>query len=256
MTWCLSDNFGDRLGPWLFKKIAGRRPVYVYPQSDVDHYLTVGSILNWANSRSIVWGAGLASLKDDVPMARRITAVRGPMSRIKALQAGNDCPAVFGDPGTLISKYFKPMADKVPGRIGIFPHYVDLVRAYMWFKDPRFLIIDPLDPVEQVLNDIFSCEKVVSSALHGIIAADSLGVPNAWVKMSSSIGGDGIKYWDYFNSVGRANLLVPSCPAADWSVPDAKPDINSLRYTNASKESIQQVQEILLDVCPFKSVER
>lgn len=253
MTWCLADNFGDRLGPWLYRKLAKRDLVYVQPQSDVPHYLTVGSILNWANSKSVVWGAGLASLKDDVPPAGRITAVRGPLSRMKALQSGNSCPQVYGDPGLVVPRVFKPIADRVPGRVGIISHYVDQFRARSWFNDrPDCFIINVFDPIEKVLNDIWSCEKIVTSSLHGLVMADAFGIPNAWVKMSASIGGDGTKYWDHLYSVGRASMDGPPAPQFDWSVEGVRIDLDKVRFEYGNPDYVRPAVDRLMESCPFR----
>jgi len=57
------------------------------------------------------------------------------------------------------------------------------------------------DPLE-VARQIASCTKIVSSSLHGIIAAHAYGIPAAWVQFSDKLSGDGIKFADHFASVG------------------------------------------------------
>jgi len=63
-------------------------------------------------------------------------------------------------------------------------------------------VIDILnkDPLE-VARQIASCRKIVSSSLHGIIAAHAYGIPAAWVEFSNQLAGDGIKFADHFASV-------------------------------------------------------
>lgn len=44
---------------------------------------------------------------------------------------------------------------------------------------------------------------VISSSLHGIIAAEALGVPAVWMEMSDAVEGKGLKFYDYFLGSGR-----------------------------------------------------
>ena len=67
------------------------------------------------------------------------------------------------------------------------------------------------DDWKSVIEDICCCEAIVSSSLHGLIIADTYGIPNARVKFSDNVTGGDFKYDDYFESVSRAKktpLLV------------------------------------------------
>ena len=57
---CLSPNFGDALGPWMVEKLSGKKVLFADRDAAYPHHVTIGSILNWANEHSTVWGAGLA----------------------------------------------------------------------------------------------------------------------------------------------------------------------------------------------------
>ena len=67
---------------------------------------------------------------------------------------------------------------------------------------PNEFVINLKDDVETVAKQISSCEKIISSSLHGLIAAQAYDIPFAWVKFSDNIKGDGIKFYDFFDSVG------------------------------------------------------
>ena len=86
-------------------------------------------------------------------------------------------------------------------KIGLVPHYVDQYRAFHRYSD-KANVIDVFQPIECVIEEINSCERIFSSSLHGIILAHAYGVPATWVKISDSMGGDGTKFRDYFASVG------------------------------------------------------
>ena len=65
--------------------------------------------------------------------------------------------------------------------------------------------------IDLVINDILSCEKTISSSLHGLIVSDAYNIPNKWVKFNDKINGDDTKYYDYFKSVKRVDINYIDC---------------------------------------------
>jgi hypothetical protein len=63
-------------------------------------------------------------------------------------------------------------------------------------------VIDVRREPEAVFRDVAACESILSSSLHGLITADSFGIPSAWIELSSKVLGDGFKFRDYFSSIG------------------------------------------------------
>lgn len=201
-TWCISSNVGDRITPFLIERITGERPIYS-PPTEERILLGCGSILNWARPKNIVWGAGLASFTDEVDAGADIRSVRGPLSRARAISCGCSVPVVFGDPALLLPRIVD-RAEAVAGRIGLVAHYIDQQRAQWWYgSDERITIINALQGVESFVRELTACEFVFSSSLHGLIIADAYGIPNAWVRISDSVGGDGMKFMDHQAAGGR-----------------------------------------------------
>lgn len=205
----MSLNFGDKLGPYLIEKITGRRPVFVPKESEDRYYVTCGSILNHAGPNSVVWGAGLGSLSDQVNSSADLKAVRGPFSGFRAGMCGNKDPKVYGDPAMLLAKFI-PKSQHPKSYIGIVPHYVDQARADYFYGDkPEYKIVDILGPIEQVVEDITSCSLVVSTSLHGLVVADAYGIPNIHAVFDDNIGGDGMKFSDHKSSGGKLQISNP-----------------------------------------------
>ncbi|MFT7476702.1 MAG: pyruvyl transferase, partial [Verrucomicrobiales bacterium] len=85
---------------------------------------------------------------------------------------------------------------------GLLPHYVDVDQpfcAQFLDKVDGAVLIHPLQPPLEVLAQIDACDIVFSSSLHGLICADSVGTPNAWVELSRNVVGDGYKFADYYS---------------------------------------------------------
>lgn len=43
-----------------------------------------------------------------------------------------------------------------------------------------------------------ACKYIISSSLHGLICADSICIPNRWIKLSELLGSD-FKFHDYYS---------------------------------------------------------
>lgn len=196
MWWPVSNNFGDLIGKYVAEKITGRRVMYTDPNADYPYYVVGGSVLNHVNAHAITWGCGLGTITDGVNPSCRIAAVRGPITRARVLSTGRECPAVYGDPGMLLPRFYDPKG-KAKRAYGLVAHYADQYRAFDRYRD----FIDVFQPIEQVVDEICSCEMIYSTSLHGIIVAHAYGIPATWIKISDSVGGDGTKLRDYFASV-------------------------------------------------------
>lgn len=205
-------NFGDELNKIILEKISGKKILFVNPKNfKFQHFLAIGSILSHANENSLIWGSGLISKNITLSQKpKKIFAVRGPLTRIELVNQGIDCPKVYGDPGLLIPKYYKPSFKK-EFEIGIIPHYVDKDNLYLdnFKNNKKINIIDiqDTDPY-RFINNVLRCKNIASSSLHGVIIADAYQIPSVWIEFSKNITGDNFKFFDYFKSVNK-NILKP-----------------------------------------------
>lgn len=251
---CHDSNWGDYVNYPLVRYLCkDQKEVIPYLSNDQgapDHYyLCVGSVLSNANQKTTVWGSGFISAHEifilDKP--KQILAVRGPKSREGLIKLGIQCPKIYGDPALLISKFYQPKIKK-KHKIGLLPHYIDqnssLVEKIRNFGIP---IIDICGNFYDVIDQVLSCEFILSSSLHGLILPDAYGIPSAWVKLSNKVVGGKYKFLDYFLSVERKDrkpLLI-------------KKDVTKSQLEDAYKNyKIQIDLEKLLEVCPFNKEDK
>jgi pyruvyltransferase len=170
--------------------------------------IAIGSILQWADKNSIIWGSGLLQeglLLKTAP--RAILAVRGPLTRASLKSQGIDCTDILGDPGVLIPDVL-PFPQSARTGVGVVPHYCDVEEAFVArARTDGAVVIDPRWPLETYLAALTGCASIISSSLHGLVFAHAYGIPAVWVKLSERVLGDGFKFRDYFGSVG----LPASC---------------------------------------------
>lgn len=213
--WTVASNFGDLLSKWIFEKLTGKEVKMV--KVDVGNrknklkdpcYISIGSILARVQDVSHVWGTGSFGTEQtrNISKKAKYHAVRGPLTRSFILNVGAKCPKVYGDPALLTPYLYNPEVEKT--------HEVGLVLRWSeveWLKlnPPEGVKIIDLSrgDIEGVLDDILSCKRIVTSSLHGLIIADSYGIPNSWLSSTTPKGGE-FKYYDYFLSVDKVRHTV------------------------------------------------
>lgn len=203
------NNLGDILSPYLAAHFSDKKTKRISKlrSKTVEHYYMIGSILQRCNRNSIIWGSGFISA-DSVcrEKPKKVLAVRGPLTRQKCLEQGIECPEIYGDPALLLPEVYPGRKD-IKYDVGIIPHYND--KAEKWLKNDfihseKVLIIDVQNPDPlKVIDQILECKYILSSSLHGLILADAYKVPSLWIEFSQPLEGDGFKFHDYFQSVGR-----------------------------------------------------
>ncbi|MFN9629200.1 MAG: polysaccharide pyruvyl transferase family protein [Cyanobacteriota bacterium] len=205
--WCRipsRPNFGDALTPWLIRRLHGRAPRFALPSTADPTFFVSGSILALAGPRCIVWGSGIMTRQDRICPEARLLAVRGPLSRQRALECGVECPEVYGDPALLLPLVHRPRQPRTrPTVIGIVPHFSDLPRLpAAWHHTAELQVIDLQQPIETVIDQLVACDWVASSSLHGLVASHAYGIKAAWLRFRDLPSGDDSKFSDYFQSIG------------------------------------------------------
>lgn len=203
-------NWGDIITPVLINKIANITELE--RKLGPGKHLVVGSIMHRLSAGDTVWGTGAVSPKHiPKPLPRKVDfrAVRGPLTRKALIAMGADVPEIYGDPALLTSYLFKSKDSKIKHKIGIIPHYVDLPKMIPLLKkladDPSSLVIDVCGGIGPVIEAVCSCERIVSSSLHGLVLGDAYGKRVAWLQVDGGTGlvGRDFKFEDYLASTGR-----------------------------------------------------
>jgi pyruvyltransferase len=252
---CLLHNFGDSINVPLVEKISDKKVISINKKKleelhlkDETVYSCTGSILGWAGHPNIeVWGSGFISrtkVITNINPPKKVHAVRGKLSREILLQRNIDCPEVYGDPVLLYPKFYQPKLQK-SHEFGIIPHHVDKIFIPQLKKQfPNMLIIDIQDEVHGVIDNICSCEKIISSALHGIICADAYNIPSIWMRISDKVLGHGFKFRDYFSSINRKDIQ-PLIWTHNLTIEDIK---NKFKLWNPMELDLTP----LWNSCPFR----
>lgn len=239
-------NFGDALSPLLVSRLSGRNVILAH--FSWAELSAVGSILYYdclwgcrtlkvairelLAPRVCIWGSGFhmqPCLSECGACLRKtdICAVRGALTLDVLRKGGYDTGhAVLGDPGIL----YAMLLDSLPPKkyaLGIVPHYADgeLGRGL----DGHYIDVLASDPLA-TLKEIASCEKIVTSSLHALIVAHSLGIP---VRLLKAKAIDDFKFRDYFS-------------AYSMDVPDSRD------YHVITADKVAAMKSRLLTAFPYK----
>ena len=251
LTWHIEDeiitNWGDCIAPFITKFISKDEKINYVNYNDYTSntiFVICGSIIELLiNPNIIIWGAGCMYEHSSISIKPIVTAVRGPLTRNNLLKYNIDCPEIYGDLALLFPKFYNPDVDK-KYKLGIIPHYID--KNVSWITnihDQDVLIIYICSGITEFIDQLKQCDKIISSSLHGIIAADAYDIPSLWIQLSENVFGNGFKFRDYFASVNRL---------------DNKPYIihentNLIDVYNAIPNYTIDIDlDLLYNACPFK----
>lgn len=204
----ISSNIGDELNRNLYVWLTGKEPRRATEQTR-GKVLAIGSVLHNAQPGDVVWGSGLNGRVTDregkIRLPKRLEsihfkAVRGPLTRQLLVDAGADVPEIYGDPALLVRQFITPPVER-RGTL-VFPHYTDMpLLLEQWAHPSETLVWNAEASVESTIAAINASERVISSAMHGIILADALGVPVVPMRLGTRI--PLFKYHDYWLGTQR-----------------------------------------------------
>jgi len=202
--YCKNGNFGDNLTKFFLEKLLEYKVDILskYSKLNFTQLTGIGSILHRVHLdyTGYIWTSGFGfACKNKTFSNAKVIAVRGKET-LKRINCINKDKVILGD-GGLLCYLFKNNTIKKKYKLGIIPHYIDKNNSIVKNIADKCKDIKIIDicGCENVMEDIQCCEYIISSSLHGLITADSFGIPNDWVKLSNNVGGNGFKFKDYYS---------------------------------------------------------
>lgn len=242
-------NFGDELTPDIIERLFKKKVVRV--EVEDAELFAVGSILEVADrprqKKAFVWGSGFIEAGEHIDNPNLIyCAARGSSTRDRLPAKYKHIP--LGDPGLLSNLMYKQSAEKT-NKIGIIPHFVDIDNAALEKAKNMpdvYSIISVQSPPEDVARQITECRVILSSSLHGLIVADSFGIPNRHLPLSDKVHGGEYKFRDYYSAVGKEYTYFSKDDLYNThAIDDIVRDYTPI-------ENLAAIQHALMQSFPFK----
>lgn len=225
-------NLGDMLSPVICNWMLDKASIpYDKEIRRTRHLMAVGSILGGNGFfDSTVWGSGIKSYYQISALGKRkyfqkldVRCVRGPLTKRALRDCGYKCPESYGDPAVLMPLIYNPEIEK-KHKIGAVLHFQ---HDFELPQDVKSINIRT-DDYKQFIDELLSCEKIISSSLHGIILAEAYGIPAVFLGRGEDF--EVFKYYDWYYSTGRKNVKIASTfEEAAKITPMALPDLSSMQ---------------------------
>jgi len=202
-------NIGDALSAVMVALLAGRDIERVPSKSNSLRMACVGTIGHgFAGGEVWFWGTGASPWKN--PSAPRkdwqsfsgagengftVTATRGPLSEHLLTGKPEGAVGVYGDPVWLLPRFYAPVPVK-KWKLGVIVHLSELadrdpethVKSELQrYSIPESLkdhihLINTVTPISMTsikdkIDEILACDRIVSTSLHGMVFAESYGIP-------------------------------------------------------------------------------
>lgn len=238
MEWVDNGNLGDSLGPVIYSWMLERKSISENKRTKKKyHLLTCGSLIGVGNFDAVVWGSGAHVIQNIESLLFMkgilqydVRAVRGPITRNILVSCGYRCPEIYGDPAIIM-----PLIYNAPS---IEKKYENSVVLHYYLKDSNFnqdrfscnYIDIATTDYEKLVREILASNKIISSSLHGIILAESYGVPAVFLNTGGYVDDALIKYYDWYYSTNRWNVkMARTIEEAITMEPMPLPDLSEMR---------------------------
>lgn len=207
-------NFGDLMVPHLMRRLTGMK---LDNRLEGPRLLSLGSLIQTAHEGDVIWGTGLNGGKAEMyhsPRQLHVYATRGPISREFLRRRGYDVSRVdlLFDPANLLVHLFADEIEAMRRHIGnpprdfiLIPHFRDDAVMRKLYPQYEEQIVSVDTPFLEMVRRIMQSELVVSSSLHGLIVAETLGIPAVWHR--PLMGENELKFHDYYLGTDRYNIV-------------------------------------------------
>lgn len=202
-------NIGDALSPVMVSLLSGMDVQRIPSKSQSLRMGCVGTIGHgFAGGEVWFWGAGASPYENPSASADErkaftvpdgsnfvVTATRGPLSEALLTGKAHSTVGVYGDPVWLLPRFYAPAIPK-RWKLGVIVHLSELAdrdpEAHVKEELTRYRIPESLrndvhiintvsaislDAIKDKIDEILACERIISTSLHGIVFAESYGIP-------------------------------------------------------------------------------
>jgi hypothetical protein len=283
-------NLGDALSPVMVALLSGKRVRRAPFRSQNPRLVAVGTIgQNIAGGDAWFWGTGCsprsghadkaARFSPDPGMRAHLCATRGPLSGT-LLGGGRLIAPVFGDPVWLLPRFYRPQVEK-RWELGVILHLSELAdRAVACHPAPSIRraatpealagsvrLINTVTPISAAglrakLDEILACKRILSTSLHGLVFAESYGIPclpfpatgkagPAEIALTADAGYDA-RMLDLYMGAGRTRTPIYAQPhgaETDWEAAIAAID---RLWTPAEIDETALIESFPLDLAPLE----
>ena len=227
----------------------------IIPERRAQYAVSTGSVIRLCGNKALVYGSGIRD-KHQQTHQSSVRLVRGPLTRQRFLDNNYPCPPIYGDPGLLLPRFYEPQQSKRRYSIGIIPHfteYEDIVEKYK--DDDSVLVINMASgDLEGVIDQITSCDRTVSSSLHGLVISHAYGIPTRQIEYSDRINGDGTKFLDYYGGIGMERIAPIDGEGCKYISPD---ELKNMKYETLKDYNDQSLMDAMFfDTKGFRSSAR
>lgn len=256
LTWAAATklqhylNLGDALSPVMVALVSGKPVIHQAHDALSVRMAAVGTIAqNMKGGDVSIWGTGSSRylqtaqegervvFRPDPATRYRVYATRGPVGRAILGEENAVGAPVYGDPVWALPRFYNPKIEK-KWEIGVIVHLSDLTdraldtlprEAYERYHVPADFkgsvrIINTLtaisaESMREKLDEILACKRLVSTSLHGMVFAESYGIPCLYFaprgtpdglinrKLDPDDGYD-LRITDLYQGLGRTHLPV------------------------------------------------
>lgn len=239
----ITQNVGDDLSPIIVNWMLKQRGIDPFKKIEkTKHLYCIGSIIQYGYVDATIWGSGFAyNPFFEIGLFHRkglrdldVRCVRGPLSRNTLLELGHECPEVYGDPAVLAPLMYNPNVEKKKDYI-IIPQ---IEREYEFEgigEDEN--IVSMNNDYTYVVDQIKSANKVISSSMHGLILAESYGVPAIYYQNREDTMN--YKFLDWYFSTNRRDF---------YSTKNLK---EAITHEGNPTIDVSQLQRNLLESFPY-----
>ena len=254
------QNLGDALSPIMAALMSGLEVQRVPTASPKIRMACVGTIAHgFSGGECWFWGTGSSPWRNpSAPAPERrafvgaeepgfhATATRGLLSE-ELISGDVGKIGVYGDPVWLLPRFYNPKPRKT-WKLGVIVHLSELAdRATTPNLKPellRYLIPEDfrdevriihtvteigVAPMKARIDEILACERIVSTSLHGMVFAESYGIPCLHFPTSGAKGPGArvltdlnldLRFVDLYSGLGLEKLPIyaqPQRERTDWA---------------------------------------